>query len=104
MVNDKTGQSCHQEELAFKSQLHQSELNETRTRMEISMEEVDSKVQREYEHKLQEALADFRHQHETEMRHYRDDLEVMYEGKVRARPQLAECAVSDYDDTQSREC
>lgn len=46
------------------------------------MEEVDSKAQREYEHKLQEALADFRQQHEGEMRRYREELEIIYESKV----------------------
>lgn len=71
-----------QEELAFKSQLHQSEINETRTRMEVSMEEVDTRAQREYEHKLEEALADFREQHDDEMRRYRQEMEYMYEAKV----------------------
>lgn len=46
------------------------------------MEEVDTKVQREYESKLAEALADFREQHEEEMRRYREDVEYMYESKV----------------------
>ena len=47
------------------------------------MDEIDSKAQREYEHKLEEALADFRLQHESEMRRYREELEIMYESKVR---------------------
>ena len=51
--------------------------------MELSVDEIDSKAQREYEHKLEEALADFRLQHESEMRRYREELEIMYESKVR---------------------
>jgi len=70
------------EELAFKAQLHQSEMNETRTRMELSVDECDNKAQREYEHRLEEALADFRLQHETEMRRYREEMEIMYESKI----------------------
>lgn len=69
--------------MAFKSDLYQSELSETRTRMEYTMEEVDSKTQREMESKLQEALADFRKHHELQTQIHRDELESMYEAKVR---------------------
>jgi len=72
-----------QEELAFKAQLHQSELNETRTRMEYSMEEVDSRAQREVESRLQDALQEMRQQHEAQTQIYREELESMYESKVR---------------------
>ncbi|XP_067935431.1 lamin-B1-like [Watersipora subatra] len=88
------------EELAFLKQLHQSELNETRTRMEISMEEVDDKVQREYDNKLQEALHDFRRQHELEMKRYREEMEVMYESKIAGMQQ--ELAQNDGVDEKFR--
>lgn len=79
-----------QEELTFKTQLHQSELNETRTRMEFTMDEVDSRTQKEVEHRLQEALADLRRQHEQQTQIYREEMESLYESKVCA------CALSRY--------
>jgi len=35
------------------------------------MDEVDTRAQREYEHKLEEALFDFRKQHDVDMKRYR---------------------------------
>ena len=55
------------------------------------MDEVDSKAQREYEHKLEEALIDFRKQHEMEMKRYREEMEIIYESKVGITPQTIHC-------------
>lgn len=68
--------------MAFKSQLYQSELNETRTRMEYTMEEVDSRTQKELESRLRDALADLRKQHEAQTQIHREELEMLYESKV----------------------
>lgn len=46
------------------------------------MDEVDSKTQKEVESRLQEALAEFRAQHELQTQIYREELETLYESKV----------------------
>ena len=69
--------------MAFKAQLYQSELEETRTRLEFTMDEVDSKTQKEVESRLKEALAELRAQHEQQTQIYREELETMYESKVK---------------------
>lgn len=71
-----------QEELEFKNQLHQSEISEARTRMEYTLDEVDSRTQKEAEHRLQEALADLRRQQEAQTQVYKVSMESMYESKV----------------------
>jgi len=44
--------------------------------------QVDSHKEKDYEHRLAEALADFRQQHEEEMAVYREEVETLYEAKV----------------------
>ena len=50
--------------------------------MEYTMEEVDTRTQKEMETRLQEALADFRRQHEIQTQIHREELETLYEAKV----------------------
>ncbi|KAF6040300.1 Lam [Bugula neritina] len=70
------------EELAFQTQLHQAELAETRTRLEITLDEVDSRAEKEVENKLQSVLSDLRKQQEEQTQSYREDLENIYESKI----------------------
>jgi cellobiose-specific phosphotransferase system component IIA len=51
--------------------------------MEYTMEEVDVKKQKEMENRLQEALAEFREQHEIQTQIHREELESLYETKVK---------------------
>lgn len=70
------------EELAFKSQVYEQELNETRTRTTTTIDEIDAGVREEYETKLADALQQFREEHDEQLRQVREELEDLYEGKV----------------------
>ena len=50
--------------------------------MEFTLDEADSRTEKEVEHRLQEALARLREEHECQSRTYREDLEAIYESKV----------------------
>ncbi len=62
------------------------ELNETRTRTEIQMEEVDGRVSRDYESRLAEALRQMREDYEYQIRTTREETEEVWLNKVRAIP------------------
>ncbi|KAK3602508.1 hypothetical protein CHS0354_029318 [Potamilus streckersoni] len=70
------------EELSFKSQVYEQELNETRTRTTMEIEEVDSRIHQDYENKVQEMLQNLRAEHEEQLRLVREEVEILYEGKV----------------------
>lgn len=70
------------EELAFKSQVYEQELNETRTRTTTSIDEYDAGVREEYETKLQDALQQMREEGEEQLRQVREEVEYLYERKV----------------------
>lgn len=70
------------EELAFKSQVYEQELNETRTRTSTSIDEYDAGVREEYETKLQDALRTMREEGEEQLRQVREEVEYLYERKV----------------------
>ncbi|CAH1797736.1 unnamed protein product [Owenia fusiformis] len=78
------------EELNFNSRVHAQELNETRTRLETSIEEVDGSVNRQYENKLQDALREMRAAHEIQMRIYREETETLYEAKMQDLQNMAD--------------
>ena len=58
------------------------ELNETRTRLETTIEETDGRVQEDYEHRLREALQELRSQYEEQSRASREETEYMFTSKV----------------------
>lgn len=70
------------EELAFKSQVYEQELNESRSRAAVSLDEVDAGVREEYETKLQDALQRMREEGEEQLRQVREEVEYLYERKV----------------------
>ena len=59
------------------------ELNETRTRLETTIEETDGRVQEDYEHRLREALQELRSQYEEQSRASREETEYMFTSKVK---------------------
>ena len=71
------------EELKFKIQLLESQLEEVRTRKEVEITEIDGKLQNEYEDKLQKALTDLRDVYESQMEQNKADLSNMYDSRVR---------------------
>ena len=60
------------------------ELNESRVRMSVSMEEVDGRLQQEYEGKLEEALRHMREENDEQIRMTREETESVFNAKVRA--------------------
>jgi hypothetical protein len=58
------------------------ELNETVSRSRVVVEEVDGRLQTEYESRLKDALQEMREDNEEQIRKLRDETEAMYERKV----------------------
>ena len=57
-------------------------MNESRSRTEVSMQEFDTTVEREYQSRLADALKEMRQQHECDSRIHREEMELMFETKV----------------------
>lgn len=60
------------------------ELEESRVRTTTTIEEVDGRLEQEYEQRLLEALREIRQQHEVDLQTVRTELEILYENKVSA--------------------
>ncbi|KAK4877805.1 hypothetical protein RN001_010311 [Aquatica leii] len=71
------------EELAFKDQIYQQQLTETRTKRQIEITEIDGRLAEQYEAKLQQALHDLRDQYEAQMANNRQEIELLYENKIK---------------------
>ncbi|XP_033837479.1 lamin-A-like [Periophthalmus magnuspinnatus] len=69
------------EELEFQKNIYNEEQRETRMRHESRLVEVDG-GRRDFESKLQEALADLRAQHEEQVRLYKEELDKTYTAKL----------------------
>merc|ERR1711902_423852 len=70
------------EELKFKIQLLEQQLTEVKTRKEVEVTEMDSKLQEEYEDRLQKALNELREVYNNQMTQNRDDFAKLYETRV----------------------
>lgn len=73
-----------QEELTFKEQVHEQELTKTRTTRQVEVSEIDGRLSKAYEDKLQQSLQELREQYEGQMRANRDEIEQMYDNKIRS--------------------
>lgn len=71
------------EELTFKDQVHVQEVNETRSRRQVDITEIDGRLSEQYEMKLQQSLQELRDQYESQMLANRKDIEALYETKIR---------------------
>lgn len=71
------------EELTFKDQVHTQELNETRTRRQIEMNEIDGRLTEKYEVLLQESLQELRDQYENQIRTNRAEIDALYQNKIK---------------------
>jgi len=60
------------------------ELNETRTRTTTTIDEMDSGLREDYESRMQEALQQTRMEYEEQIRVVRDEVEDLFERKVRS--------------------
>ncbi|PKU43026.1 hypothetical protein llap_6661 [Limosa lapponica baueri] len=70
------------EELEFRKNMYEEEINETRRRHETRLVEVDSGRQTEYEYKLTQALREIREQHDAQVKLYKEELEQSYHAKL----------------------
>ncbi|KAG4069850.1 hypothetical protein HA402_009557 [Bradysia odoriphaga] len=71
------------EELSFKDQIHTRELNESRTRRQVDISEIDGRLAEQYEAKLQQSLQELREQYEGQMRANRDEIESLFDTKIK---------------------
>ncbi|XP_065366679.1 lamin-C isoform X2 [Calliphora vicina] len=71
------------EELSFKDQIHVQELSETRSRRQIEISEIDGRLSKEYEAKLQQSLQELRDQYESQMRANREEIEMLYDNEIK---------------------
>jgi len=70
------------EELKFKIQLLEQQLTEVKTRKEVEVTEMDSKMKEEYEDRLQQALNELREVYDKQMAQNREDFTKLYETRV----------------------
>ncbi|EDW80253.1 uncharacterized protein Dwil_GK21105 [Drosophila willistoni] len=71
------------EELSFKDQVHSQEINESRRVRQTEYSEIDGRLAQEYDAKLKQSLQELRFQYEEQMRINREDIEQLYEDKIR---------------------
>ncbi|XP_018400704.1 PREDICTED: lamin-C-like isoform X2 [Cyphomyrmex costatus] len=71
------------EDISFKDQVFQQELTETRSRRQVEISEIDGRLAEQYEAKLQQSLQELRDQHEAQMRANREEIELLYENKIK---------------------
>ncbi|XP_028911515.1 lamin-B1 [Ornithorhynchus anatinus] len=70
------------EDLEFRKNMYEEEINETRRKHETRLVEVDSGRQVEYEYKLAQALHEIREQHDAQVKMYKEELEQTYHAKL----------------------
>uniref|UniRef100_A0A2M4BJ15 Putative nuclear envelope protein n=1 Tax=Anopheles marajoara TaxID=58244 RepID=A0A2M4BJ15_9DIPT len=71
------------EELTFKDQIHQQEVNETKNRRQIDITEIDGALSQQYEAKLQQTLHDLRQEYDDQLRINRSEISDLYETRLR---------------------
>ena len=71
-----------QEEAKFENHMLEQQLNETRVRKQIEIEEIDGAVQDRYEEKLQSSLQELRDAYEQQMAENRAGFSAVYDKKI----------------------
>uniref|UniRef100_A0A1A9WHW3 LTD domain-containing protein n=1 Tax=Glossina brevipalpis TaxID=37001 RepID=A0A1A9WHW3_9MUSC len=71
------------EELSFKDQVHVQELTETRSRRQVEISELDGRLSKEYEARLQQSLQELRDQYETQMKTNREEIVLLYDNEIK---------------------
>jgi len=70
------------EELNFKASVHEKQLEEQRTISRVEIEEVDGRIQQEYESRMREALQQMREENDAAIEQAREDTEAMFAAKL----------------------
>jgi len=78
------------EQLQLNAQIHEQELNETRVRTEVTIDEIDGKARADYESKLREALERMREEYETTIIQSREEVESTLQDKLDKMRTLAD--------------
>merc|ERR1739844_327439 len=69
----------------------EKELHDVKIRKTVEIEEMDGKLQEEYEDRLQKALEELREVYDSKMKQSREDFEKIYEDRVKElRTQLSQ--------------
>uniref|UniRef100_A0A1A9ZXD8 LTD domain-containing protein n=1 Tax=Glossina pallidipes TaxID=7398 RepID=A0A1A9ZXD8_GLOPL len=71
------------EELSFKDQVHVQELSETRCRRQVEISEIDGRLSKEYEARLQQSLQELRDQYEVQMKTNREEIVLLYDNEIK---------------------
>ena len=71
-----------QEEYKFENSVLEQQLNETKTRKQIEIEEVDGRVSEQYENKLQSSLQELREAYEQQMQENKAGFSAVYDKKI----------------------
>ncbi|KAL2084387.1 hypothetical protein ACEWY4_019905 [Coilia grayii] len=77
------------EKLEFQKYLHSEELSETKHGYESHMAEMNTTNQQEFEHKMADALARLRAQHEEHVSLYKEEMEAIFKSKLENAHQSA---------------
>lgn len=80
------------EELTFKDSVHTQELTESRSRRQVEISEIDGRLAEQYEARLQQSLHELRDQYEHQMRTNRDEIEALFDGKLKSLQNAAQRA------------
>lgn len=78
------------EQLQLNAQIHEQELNESRVRTEVTIDEIDGRAREEYESKLREALTRMREEYETTILQTREEVEGSLYDKLEKMRTLAD--------------
>lgn len=70
------------DELQFKSQQYEERVEEIRTRRTVELQEIDGKLQQEYETKLQETIQELRNDFEAQLRANKEESDSLFEQRV----------------------
>ncbi|NXU50143.1 LMNB1 protein, partial [Turnix velox] len=70
------------EDMEFRKNMYEEEINAMRRKYETHLIEIDSGHQIEYEHKLAQALCELREQHDAQVKLYKEEIEYTYTAKL----------------------
>lgn len=90
------------EELSFRDQVHSQELTETRSRRQVEISEIDGRLAEQYEAKLQQSLQELRDQYELQMRANREQIETLFDTKLKNMSNASQRSIEELRLTRSR--
>ncbi|NWS63655.1 LMNB1 protein, partial [Chunga burmeisteri] len=89
------------EDLEFRKNMYETEINEARKKHETHLDEIESGHQTEYEHKLTQALHEMREKHDNQVQMYIGELKQTYHTKLKNAKLSSE--INDFATSSVRE-